>query len=144
MFDVQTELVINAPIEKVSDYASNPDNAPVWYVNIKSAEWQTPKPLGVGSKIAFTAHFLGKKLKYTYEIVEFIPKQNLIMKTAEGPFPMETSYAWESLGPGKTLMKLRNRGTPTGFSRFLAPLMARAMQSANQKDLRRIKHLLEK
>jgi hypothetical protein len=40
-------------------------------------------------------------------------------------------------------MTLRNRGEPKGFSKVMGPLMASAMRRANQKDLARIKRLLE-
>jgi uncharacterized membrane protein len=141
--DVSTEIVINRPVTIVSGYAANPDNAPAWYVNIKSVEWKTPRPLAVGSRVAFVAHFLGRRMAYTYEIVELVPTERLMMRTAEGPFPMETQYQWKANPDGSSTMKLRNRGTPTGFSKLVAPIMARAMRSANKKDLARLKQLLE-
>lgn len=143
MVDVNVNAVIFCPRNMAADYAANPDNAPKWYVNIKSAEWKTPKPLKVGSQIAFTAHFLGKKLAYTYEIVELIPGEKLVMRTAEGPFPMETTYIWESVDEKSTRMSLRNRGNPTGFSRIFAPLMTAMMKRANKKDLALLKQILE-
>jgi uncharacterized membrane protein len=142
--DVQSAIVINRPSSEVSRYAADPGNAPRWYVNIKSVEWMTPPPAQVGSRIAFVAHFLGRRLAYTYEIVEFVPGVRMVMRTAEGPFPMETTYAWESNADGTTRMTLRNRGTPVGFSAWLAPLMALAMRRANRKDLALLKKRLEK
>lgn len=143
MVDVLTEIIIDCPKDLVAEYAANPDNAPEWYVNIDSAIWQTEKPLKIGSQIAFKAKFLGKELKYVYEIIEFIPKQKLVMKTTNGPFPMETTYTWESIHSNSTLMTLENKGNPTGFSKFITPFMSLMMKKANMKDLKSIKNILE-
>ncbi len=141
--DVQTSIVVKRSRDVVSAFASDPDNAPTWYVNIKSIEWETPPPAQVGSRMAFVAKFLGRRLAYTYEIRELNPGALLVMSTAEGPFPMETTYRWESVDENTTLMTLRNRGQPAGFSRLMAPFMSMAMRRANQKDLQLLKRLLE-
>jgi uncharacterized protein YndB with AHSA1/START domain len=141
--DVITEVVIGRPPAVVARYASDPENAPRWYANIKSVEWESPPPAALGSKIAFVAHFLGRRRAYTYEIVELVPERRLVMRTAEGPFPMETTYEWEPVGNGATKMRLANRGQPTGFSKLAAPLMEAAMRRANRKDLEQLKALLE-
>jgi uncharacterized membrane protein len=143
MVDVSTDIVIRRPAREVAAFASNPDNAPRWYVNIKSVEWKTPPPLTIGSMIAFVAHFLGRRLAYTYEVVDVVPNERFVMRTAEGPFPMATTYTWEAVSDGSTRMTVRNRGTPSGFSKLMAPFMARAMRRANQKDLAALKSILE-
>jgi uncharacterized protein YndB with AHSA1/START domain len=141
--DISTSIVVRRPPATVAEFAMNPANAPTWYVNIKSVEWKTPPPLAEGSRVAFVAQFLGRRLAYTYEIVALVQGRRLVMRTAEGPFPMETSYTWESTPDGHTRMTLRNRGTPSGFSRLFAPFMASAMRRANRKDLKALKTLLE-
>jgi hypothetical protein len=143
MVYVFTETTIAVAFEKVTGYAINPDLAPEWYVNIKWAEWKTPKPLTIGSKIAFKAKCNELKLSYVYEITELIPGQKLVMRTTEGPFPMETTYTWESIDINSTRMILRNKGNPTGFSKLFAPFMAIMMKRANQKDLEKLKEILE-
>ena len=140
--DITTETLIERPRAVVASFAGDPSNAPKWYVNIKSVEWQTAAEVVVGARAAFVAQFLGRRLAYTYEIVDFLAGARLVMRTAEGPFPMETSYTWEDAGTA-TRMRLRNRGEPRGFSAVLAPLMAGAMRRANTKDLARLKQLLE-
>jgi uncharacterized membrane protein len=141
--DVMTETLIRRPSDVVAEYAADPDNAPEWYANIESVEWKTPPPLAVGSRIAFVAQFLGRRLAYTYEVAEYVPGERLVMRTAEGPFPMETSYLWEATAESHTRMTLCNRGTPAGFSSLAAPFMAASMRRANKKDLARLKTLLE-
>jgi uncharacterized membrane protein len=140
--DVVSEVLIRRPVNDVAAYAADPSNAPSWYVNIKSVEWKTEPSIRVGARIAFVAEFLGRRLAYTYEIVDFLPGERLVMRTAEGPFPMETTYTWQA-APDGTRMTLRNQGMPSGFAKIGAPLMARAIRRANQKDLERLKVLLE-
>ena len=141
--DVVTEIVITRAVGTVAAYAADPSNAPAWYANIASIAWETAPPLQPGSRIAFTAGFLGRHLAYTYEITEFIPAERLIMRTAQGPFPMETTYTWQAIDDRSTRMTLRNRGEPAGFPKLAAPILALAMRRANRKDLSRLRAILE-
>jgi uncharacterized protein YndB with AHSA1/START domain len=142
--DVLCERTIPRPRAEVAAYAADPDNTTSWYANIKAVEWQTPRPPAVGSRLAFVATFLGRRLSYTYEIRELVPGERLVMSTAQGPFPMETTYTWEDAGDGATRMTLRNRGEPAGFKKIAAPVMAAAMRRAMTKDLERLSAILER
>jgi uncharacterized membrane protein len=142
--DVETRVEIDRPREQVAAYASDPGNATAWYENIESVEWKTEPPLAVGSRVAFVARFLGRRLAYTYEVRELVSGERLVMSTADGLFPMETTYTWADIKTGGTSMTLRNRGEPSGFSRMAGPMMAGAMRRANREDLERLKQLLER
>lgn len=141
--DVVTSIEIERPRVEVAAFAGDPGNATSWYENIKSVEWETEPPVAVGSRMAFVAQFLGRRLAYTYEVLELVPGERLVMSTAQGPFPMTTTYTWEDTAAGGTRMTLRNAGEPSGFAKVGAPMMARAMRRANEKDLERLKTLLE-
>jgi len=142
--DVVTEVEIRRPREEVSAFAADPGNATAWYKNIKEVEWETAPPVVVGSRVRFRAQFLGRTLDYTYEVQEFEPGRRFVMSTAQGPFPMETTYTWEDTSDGATRMTLRNRGASSGFAAVTAPVMTRAMRRANEADLRRLRALLER
>jgi uncharacterized protein YndB with AHSA1/START domain len=140
--DVQVQTVVARPVAEVSAFAGDPGNAPEWYANIRSVTWLTEPPVRVGSRMDFVAQFLGRRLAYTYEVVDLVPGERLVMRTAQGPFPMETTYTWQEV-PGGTRMTLRNTGEPAGFARVTAPAMELAMRRATTKDLARLKALLE-
>jgi hypothetical protein len=91
----------------------------------------------------FVARFFGRRLAYTYEVRELVSGERFVMATAEGPFPMETTYEWSDAPAGATRMALRNRGEPAGFARVAAPMMAAAIRRANRADLNCLRRLLE-
>jgi hypothetical protein len=142
--DVLTVTEIGRPRLEVAAFASDPDNATAWYQNIDSVEWRTAPPARVGSQVTFVARFLGRRLAYTYELLELVPGSRLVMSTSEGPFPMETTYTWADAPSGGTRMSLRNRGEPSGFSKVVTPVLEQAMRRANTKDLARLKQILER
>jgi len=135
--DVEVEALIPFPREDVASYAGDPAKAPEWYANIESVTMRTPSPVAVGSRMDFEATFLRRRLSYTYEVVDLDPGRRLVMRTADGPFPMETTYTWDN-APGGTLMRIRNRGAPRGFAKVTAPVMAKAMRRALSRDLARL------
>jgi uncharacterized membrane protein len=141
--DVLTQVVIERPREEVFAFAADPSNATAWYKNIETVEWETDPPAVVGSRMRFSARFLGRALNYTYEVREIEPGARFVMATAQGPFLMETTYVFEDTPDGATKMSLRNRGEPSGFAAVTAPVMTRAMRKANEADLRRLKAVLE-
>ena len=141
--DVETLIQIECPRAVVAAFVSNPDNAARWYVNIKPINWETPPPAVLGSRVAFVAQFLGRRIAYTYEVREIVEGERFVMSTAHGPFPMETTYTWKDTSKGGTQMTLRNAGSPSGFGKMAAPVMAAAMRKANQKDLKKLKGILE-
>ena len=141
--DVSTEILIWRPRAEVAEWSADPARAPLWYKNIKRVEWETEPPLQRGSRIAFTAEFMRRQLRYTYEAVEYLPGQRLVMRTSGGPFPMETTYEWVDAGDGRTRMRLRNRGSAAGFARLFAPFLPFFVRRENLKDLRRLKAILE-
>lgn len=140
--DVTVRGRIHRPRAEVAAYVCNPDHDPRWYANIREVTWHTPRPLAVGSQVARVAHFLGRRMAYTYEVVAWEPGVRFVMEAVDGPFPMHTVYTWEDAGDGDTWMTLRNHGGPTGAAALLRPLMAWAMRREMTRDLARLDAVL--
>lgn len=142
--DVTVTTDIRCPRVEVAAYCCDPDNDTTWYVNIKEVNWVTDRPAVVGTKVARVAYFLGKRIAYTYLIKELVPGERIVMTAIDSPFPMTTTYTWEDAPDGMTRMFLRNEGEPSGFfGRLAAPLMSMQMRSATNKDLAKLKGILE-
>ena len=141
--NVEVHTTIDRPRPAVAAYCCDPDNVTAWYANIKAVQWETEPPVTLGSWFRFTSGFLGRTLEYTYEVVELVEAQRFVMRSDQGPFPMETTYTWEDAPDGATWMTLRNRGEPTAFAGLAAPILATAIRRATAKDLARLKSILE-
>ena len=115
--DVETRIEIARPREDVARIAADVANATAWYENIQSVEW----PLAVGSRVTFVAEFLGRRLMYLCD-----PGMDS-RRAADHEYRAGTVPDADDLHLGRrrssgTLMILRNRGEPTGFTRIGAPL----------------------
>ena len=141
--DVTATTAIERPLDEVVEFAGDPANAPTWYRRIRSATWVTDPPMRLGSRIEFRAHFLGRELRYVYEVVELTAGEQLAMRTVDGPFPMHTTYTWRPLSDRASFMAIRNHGEPAGVARLFAPLVAGAMRRAMRQDLAELKRILE-
>jgi uncharacterized protein YndB with AHSA1/START domain len=141
--DVEVHLTIDRPRADVAGYCCDPDNVTAWHANITAVWWETPGPLAIGSRFRFTSDFLGRRLQYTYEVVELVPAERFVMRSDGVPFAMETTYTWEDADGGGTFMTLRNRGEPRGFAGLATPILATAIRRATSNDLARLKRILE-
>jgi hypothetical protein len=141
--DLLATTVIERPPGEVAAFAGDPSNAPAWYRRIESADWQTPPPVRLGSRIRLRARFLGRDLDQVFEVVEMTPGEQVVMRTVDGPFPMRTTSAWRPLSDRATHMALRNECEPVGFARLLAPFVRVALRRAMAGDLAELKRVLE-
>ena len=141
--DVVAEITINSPREPVAAYATDPDTDPVWISGITQAKLVTEPPLGRGAQVDRVASFLGKRIEYVLEVVEWTPGSLMVMRSVKGPFPMEVSYRFED-APGGTLARINVRGEASGFFRLAAPLLAAGVKRNITKDLKTLKRLMER
>jgi len=143
--DVVSEIEIAVPRERVAEFAADPANATLWRQIFEEAEPEHVGSPAVGWRVVFVSKVLASRLTYTYEVIEHVPGERLVMRTEDGPFPVETTYAWEDAGDGATRMTLQTSGEPKKHTTKLAVrLMSKAWRKADAKDLAKLKAVLER
>ncbi|ANS78931.1 hypothetical protein SGUI_1535 [Serinicoccus hydrothermalis] len=138
--------IFDAPRSLVAAVAGDPDQAMRWSANIRSVRWEGAPVVQEGARLDFVTRFLGRCLAYTYEIVDLVPDERLVMRTDDGPFPVETTYTWwdekEVDGSPRTGMSLRNAGRPKAMTTLASGAVTLGMKRAMRRDLERLRLVL--
>ena len=140
--DVVAEVKIDRSRIDVASYAMNPVNDPVWITSIVEANMLTDPPVALGTTVERIATFLGRRIEYVLEVVEYEPESLLAMRSIRGPFPMDVRYEFEEES-GATLARIRVKGGSKGFYKLAAPVLSRVVRRSIRRDLETLKDLLE-
>ena len=142
--DVTAEVPIRRPLPEVAAYMIDPAHDSEWIGGVREVRMETPPPLAVGSRVARVARFLGRRVEYVNEVTELDPDRVLDMRSVRAPFPMRVTYSFEAGdGGGLTIVRNRVRGAPGGFFALFGPLLAPMVKRSVQKDLERLRDVLE-
>jgi len=139
---VSVETVIARARGEVAAYVMDPSNDRSWIGALTGVTVLTQGPIGVGTRVERVAQFLGRRMEYVNEIVEYEPPALLAMRSVKAPFRMTVRYELEDDGPG-TRMRIRTEGDASGFYRRAGPLLAAAVRRSIGADLRRLRRILE-
>jgi uncharacterized membrane protein len=139
---VQVEIEVARPRAEVAGYATDWRNDPDWIGALSDAQLVTEPPFGIGSRVKRVGSFLGKRIEYVNEVVEYDPDTRLEMRSVEAPFPMTVTYEFED-ADGGTVMRIRAEGDPSGFYKLARPVLSRAVKRSIAADLARLKATLE-
>jgi uncharacterized membrane protein len=142
--DVTVEQRIDRPREEVAAYACDWRNDPTWIRALDDVRLVSDGPFGVGSRVARVASFLGRKIEYVNEIVEWDHGKRLVMKSVKAPFPMTVIYEFEDAGDGNAVMRIYTGGDASGFYRVAGPMLNAAVKRGVKGDLAQLKQLLER
>jgi hypothetical protein len=112
---VSTVIDIARPGDEVAAYVSDADNAPSAAREYRACGLADRQATGNRYPPRLCGSLLGSDSLHTYEVIDFVPDERLVMATAEGPFPVETTYTWTGLPGHRTQMVLRHRGMPIGL-----------------------------
>ena len=140
--DVTAQVAIHRARGEVAAYMIDPANDPTWIGGVREVRMETPPPLRAGSRVARVASFLGRRVEYVNEVTELDPGRVLDMRSVKAPFPMRVTYSFEDDGAA-TIVRNRVRGDPGGFYALFGPLLAPLVKRSVQRDLERLRDVLE-
>jgi hypothetical protein len=140
--DVEVETIVACPRTEVAGYVADWRNDRTWIGALEEVRLVTDGALGVGSQVARVAKFLGRRIEYVNEVVEYEPVARLVMQSVKAPFPMTVVYEFEDAAGG-TRVRIRARGDTSGFYRLAGPVLSRAVKRSIERDLARLKGVLE-
>ncbi len=139
--DVKAEILIRRARDDVASFAMDPQNDPIWISGILEAKTLTEGPFGKGTKVQRVASFLGRRMHYTPEVVDYEPPAHIVMRT-DSPFDMTIRYDFEE-ADGATRMRINVRGGGSGFFKVAGPLLGLQVKKNLRRDLGKLKTLME-
>jgi coenzyme Q-binding protein COQ10 len=89
MAKVERSITINAPVDKVFAYISNPANEMEWFTSI--TDIRDIKGQGVGQMYGYTYKMAGLPLKGESEVIEYTPNQRYVTKSKGG---IVSTWTW--------------------------------------------------
>jgi uncharacterized membrane protein len=143
--DLTARVEVRRPRAEVAAFMTEPANDPAWIGGVREVRLETPPPLRAGSRVARVAAFLGRRVEYVNEVTELDPGRVLDMRSVKAPFPMRVTYSFEDADAGgaATIVRNRVRGEPGGLFAVFGPLLAPLVRRSVQRDLERLRDLLE-
>lgn len=139
----ETIRVERAPHD-VFEFATDPDNVPLYSSNLVHYEKTSEGPIGVGATYAGDVKVAGKLFHWTAESAEFNEDRSWTMKSMESPMPWEIHV---DLIPdnGGTRVEWRQEIGNWGsfFGKLADPIVTKMYSKDVKSNLEKLKLLLE-
>jgi carbon monoxide dehydrogenase subunit G len=136
--DLSATTMINAPVESVYAFVSDPSNDVHWRTGVTESGLTTDPPLGRDSEgFVKVGSQIGR-----WKVTAIDPDVSVDWDLIEGPYAGSGGYRLEDVD-GSTRFTLVADVEPLGFMRLLGPLFARMGRRQNQGDVETLRSLLE-
>ena len=142
MLKVEKSVFIKKTPVEVWTFITTEGNYTKWQPGVTQVIEGGPRNT-VGSHFTEVRKFMGRELRTTYEITEFVPNAKQAAKVVEGPVHYVATNTCEA-SEGWTKYTTRVEGDTKGFFKLAEGLVASQLEKSLAEDLQRLKELLEK
>ena len=137
------ETFIQAPLEKVFEFATDYRNATSVMDNVVETEKLTDGPVQQGTKIKEVREIRGRKAEAIQIVTEYLPNQKYSVKSVQNDYTIEYHYSFTAKEDGTTVHfkgEIRTRGIK---NILFKPMFERIIKVEDSDHLDRLKKLLE-
>jgi Polyketide cyclase / dehydrase and lipid transport len=127
----------------VFDYVSTPENDPRWVPASLRHEMLSPPPMRVGSTTEEDVRFLGRRMRYAWEITQYEPPSTFALRSISGSIPATICVLLEPLDGARTKVILVGEVHLRGVYKPMEVVMRWVAKRQFGTQLRKLKNLLE-
>ena len=140
---VERSATINQTVDRVFDYVSTPENDPTWVPASLRHEMLSLAPMHVSSITEEDVWFLGRRMRYTWEITQYEPPSAFAVRSISGPIPATIRVLLESLDGARTEVILVGEVQLREIYKPMELVMRWVARRQFGSQLRTLKNLLE-
>jgi uncharacterized protein YndB with AHSA1/START domain len=141
---VENTIIIERPINEVSEYVSTPENDPTWVSVSLRHEKTAPGPMRVGTTTEEVVKFLGRTASNTWEVTDYQPPTAIAYRATSGLLPVTAIRLRLERVEGGTKLTHAVDLEPHGiYYKAMAPLIPLVAQRLLDGLDRTLKSLLE-
>lgn len=141
--ELHASAIIQRPADEVFAFVADARNNPRWQQGMRSCEWTSPPPIGVGSTYRQEARFLGRPVVTEFEVIAHEPGRSITIASTSGPFPIRVRRSVTPLDATTSRVDAEITGDPGRFFRLAGPVVQRLAQRSVTADYRRLRALLD-
>ncbi len=142
MIKLDFSETIKAPVERVFDYATDPDTAAEWQDGVIESRKTPSGQTQAGTTMRTVRVLMGQRLESTAEVTDYVPNQKFAMKTTGGPVQFEMRQTFTPQG-NATRVETHMEMDPGGAMEVAEPVVARNLREQMENTARKLKEILE-
>jgi uncharacterized membrane protein len=140
---VERSATIDQPVDRVFEYVSTPENDPTWVPASLRHEMLSPAPMRLGSITEEDVCFLGRCMRYAWQITQYEPPSTFALRSVSGAIPATIRILLEPLDGARTRVILVGEVHLRGVYKPMELVMRGVAKRQFGTQLRTLRNLLE-
>jgi uncharacterized protein YndB with AHSA1/START domain len=143
MITTRVTVYIDRPVAEVFAFVTDPANFPRWAgALVKESRQTSPGPVTVGTTFTQVNTLMGRRFVSEMRVATYDPPRRYEYITTSGPIRFAGHYTFAAVGDGTRFTSV-DESQPSGWLRYLQPLLQPFAQRQIRVNLGRLKAVIE-